>query len=71
MINVLLPDPVEPINAVVSPGFAVKLIFSNTASLAPGYLNVTLLNSTKPFLLSIKALGSLGSTILGSIEITS
>jgi len=45
-INVDLPLPVEPMNAVVVPGNALKLIFSNTSSSASGYLKYTSLNST-------------------------
>ena len=42
------PLPVEPINAVVSPGLAVKLILWSTSSSPPGYLKETLLNSINP-----------------------
>ena len=41
-----------PIIAVVSPGFAVKVISSSISVSASGYLNETFLNSTNPFLLS-------------------
>ena len=49
MINVDLPLPVLPINAVVSPGRALKLTLLITSSSAPGYLNETFLNSIVPF----------------------
>jgi hypothetical protein len=35
-MSVVLPLPVEPTIAVVSPGRAVKLMFSRTAASAPG-----------------------------------
>ena len=41
MINVLLPEPVLPIKAVTSPGFASKEISVNISSSAPGYRNET------------------------------
>ena len=45
---VLLPEPVLPIIAVVSPGFAVKLIPDRASSSEPSYLNETLSNSNRP-----------------------
>ena len=47
--KVLLPLPVEPIIATVSPLPAVNDIFSRTYSVASGYLNETFLNSNLPF----------------------
>ena len=38
LIKVDLPEPVEPINAVVVPFVALKLIFCKTSSSASGYL---------------------------------
>lgn len=35
------PLPVDPINAVVSPGLAVKLMLFSTSSSPPGYLKQT------------------------------
>ena len=46
--RVVLPLPVEPIKAVVSPGFAVNDISDKTASSASAYLKLTFLNSTIP-----------------------
>ena len=48
--RVVLPLPVEPIKAVVSPGLAVKDISDKTASSASAYLKLTFLNSTTPHL---------------------
>ena len=44
----ILPLPVDPINAIVSPLFTLKLIFLSKYSSASGYLNDTFLNSTVP-----------------------
>ena len=41
---VLLPEPVLPIMAVVSPGFAEKLIPDRAGASAPSYLKETLSN---------------------------
>ena len=48
----LFPLPVAPIIAVIVPGFVSNDIFFIVSSSASGYLKLTFLNSTKPFLLS-------------------
>ena len=63
LIKVDLPEPVEPINAVVVPGVALKLIFFSIASSASGYLKLTSLNSIVPLASSLNATGFSGSTI--------
>ena len=45
---VVLPLPVAPMNATVSPFDAVKLTSCRTYPDVPGYLNETFLNSTDP-----------------------
>ena len=45
---VLLPEPVLPIMAMVSPGFAVKQIPDRAGASAPSYLKETLSNSNLP-----------------------
>ena len=47
-MSVDFPEPVEPINAVVSPGLEMKFISLRTYSAASEYLNETFLNSTVP-----------------------
>ena len=48
MINVLLPLPVEPIIAIVSPFDTLNEISSKTYSSESGYLKETFLNSIVP-----------------------
>ena len=58
--NVDLPEPVEPIIAVVSPGLAWKEMPSSTGSSAPGYVKVT---SSKVTVLFVGAAALAGGSI--------
>ena len=60
-----------PIIAVVSPGFAVKSMSVNISSSASGYLKLTFLNSTNPFLSSLNCFSSFLFLILGLVSNTS
>lgn len=48
LTSVVLPAPVDPMIATVSPGAARKLTPSMTGSSAPGYVNDTFSSSTEP-----------------------
>ncbi len=62
-----MPDPVEPITAVVWPGLAVKLISQRTSLSAPLYLKETFSKTSSPFNLS-GLMGFSGSWILVSVS---
>ena len=48
LTSVVLPEPVAPINAIVSPLWAVKVISPNISASAPGYRKDTWSNSISP-----------------------
>jgi hypothetical protein len=68
--SVDLPEPVPPMIAVTSPGFAVNETPVSAASCAPGYWNVTFWNSTTPFV-APTVLGDAGSFTSGAMSSTS
>ena len=66
-----LPEPVEPIIAMVSPLLALKDMFSKTYSSASGYLNETFLNSISPvFLVFLSKVPSLIDSLVSNTSIT-
>ena len=70
LISVDLPEPVEPMIAVVVPGATAKLTSSSTGASAPGYWKVTWRSSTAP---SRRAgvTGRTGSASVGTVSRTS
>ena len=70
-----MPQPVEPMMAVVSPGFAVKLMCSSASLSAPGKRKLTSWNSTSPCQFSCSCAGfaaaSSGSLMVALVRITS
>ena len=71
MTKVDFPEPVEPMKAVVCPGYAVKEILERTSSSALGYRKETFSNSTTPFLDGSVSFGETGSVMAGCFFSTS
>ena len=69
LTRVDLPEPVDPMTAVVSPGRTVNEMSQSTGASAPGYVNRTLSNSRTPA--SPSGRGSVGGTTLVSVRSTS
>lgn len=66
----VLPAPVEPMIAVVSPGLTHRLMPASTGCSAPGYLNSTSRSSTRPCACTVR-IGSTGATTEESVSSTS
>ncbi len=71
LMSVVLPHPVDPMMAVVSPGLASKSISVRTFSSASGYMKLTCSNLTVPSVLPFMASAPSLSLMDDSVLMTS